>query len=127
MLTNIVPAKWVTLTERNLVFDDGAGNGFWFPCDERGDVLPGLSDCGKKNLAEALRHPEEYSRFNEVVTNYRTVKDNAHGICRCGTDVELYDQYMGACQCPNCGQWYNLSGRELLPPEQWEEPMELDW
>lgn len=50
---------------------------------------------------------------------------NAIGICDiCGADVELYDGYMGACQCPKCGQWYNMAGQQLVPPEQWEEPLE---
>jgi hypothetical protein len=28
---------------------------------------------------------------------------------------------MGANECPHCGQWYNVFGQELLPPDQWEE------
>ena len=36
-------------------------------------------------------------------------------------DVELWDQYYGACQCPECGKWYNLFGQSLLPPDCWEE------
>lgn len=43
----------------------------------------------------------------------------AIGECKCGAEVPLMDQYMGACECPGCGQWYNLSGQELLPPEEW--------
>lgn len=48
-------------------------------------------------------------------------KPPAYGTCHCGGTVELTDEYMGACECPNCGQWYNLFGQELLPPDMWEE------
>ncbi len=45
----------------------------------------------------------------------------AVGRCECGAEVELRNQYMGACECSGCGRWYNLFGQELLPPEQWEQ------
>ena len=32
---------------------------------------------------------------------------------------------MGAFECA-CGQWYNMFGQELNPPEDWEEPLEED-
>jgi hypothetical protein len=32
---------------------------------------------------------------------------------------------MGACQCENCGQWYNIFGQELIDPEYWEDWKEL--
>ena len=57
---------------------------------------------------------------SQKINGYR---EPAHGICRCGEEVTLIDEYMGSCQCENCGQWYNLFGQELLPPNQWEE----DW
>lgn len=69
--------------------------------------------------------------------NYRTVKNDpnyeyervrkewpitepAVGICVCGMEVELVNQYMGACQC-ECGRWYNLFGQRLIDPKYWEE------
>lgn len=50
-------------------------------------------------------------------------REPRYGKCEeCGARVDLdgYD-YMGAVQCPKCGQWYNLNGEELLPPDQWGE------
>ena len=41
------------------------------------------------------------------------------GECDCGQTVVLMDRYLGACDCPGCGQWYNLSGQELNDPSTW--------
>ena len=43
------------------------------------------------------------------------------GRCKCGEKVVLMGLYMGACDCPSCGQWYNVSGQELKDPSEWEE------
>jgi predicted RNA-binding Zn-ribbon protein involved in translation (DUF1610 family) len=47
--------------------------------------------------------------------------ENAKALCSCGETIELYDQYLGACDCPNCGQWYSMSGQALIKPQYWEE------
>jgi hypothetical protein len=39
----------------------------------------------------------------------------------------LEDQYYAACQCPKCGQWYNIYGQHLRPPEEWIEDLEGDY
>ena len=41
------------------------------------------------------------------------------GLCKCGQEVLLMDTYMGATDCPNCGQWYNVFGQELKDPDEW--------
>lgn len=41
------------------------------------------------------------------------------GECECGETVTLYNQYLGACECPKCGRWYNIWGQELNPPHTW--------
>jgi hypothetical protein len=46
---------------------------------------------------------------------------------QCGKEFKLQDHYCGACECPNCGEWYNLCGQHLNPPEQWEEPIDYDY
>lgn len=123
MLKNYVPSKWCKITEYQLVFDDRRHNGFGFPCDANGKLLQSEKENPEsyKNLRWCLEHPNEFERFNEVVKYTRNVKDDAHGTCHCGNEVYLYNQYHGACQCPECGQWYNLFGEELLPPEEWIE------
>ena len=59
--------------------------------------------------------------FNKIIEYEHSIRDNAHGTCECGNEVELYDEYYGACQCEKCGKWYNLFGQELNPPTYWEE------
>lgn len=131
MLKNYTPAKWVEETYYELVFDDGRGNGLCFPCDEAGNILPApvndsvdhkaVDEARRRNRDYALAHPEKYVRFNKVIKQTHGYKELAHGLCECGKEVYLYNEYMGACECPECGQWYNLFGQELLPPNQWEE------
>lgn len=127
MINNYVPAKRRTIREYNLVFDDGYGNGFSFPCDCTGRVFKDLPDAAKENCKWCLAHPEKFERFDEIVEYKYTVKDDAHGTCHCGNEVYLHDMYYGACQCDQCGQWYNLSGQELRPPEDWEENLDDDY
>ena len=43
----------------------------------------------------------------------------ATGVCECGHRIALWDEYMGACECPHCGRWYNLFGQELNHPDTW--------
>lgn len=107
--------------EFHIVFDDGEGTaGCWFACDSSGKVNENLPKEAKTNLEYCLTHPEDFKRWNEIKRTEREYTEPAHGTCACGTEVELYDQYYGACQCPKCGRWYNLFGQSLLPPEQWE-------
>ena len=123
MLKNIVRAARKTDIEYELCFDDGHENGFGFPCDKVGKVKD-ISPEAVANLAWCMEHPEKFVRFNKVVKYTRSYTVPGHGTCSCGAEVDLYDEYYGACQCPKCGQWYNLFGQELLPPEQWEKEPE---
>lgn len=128
MLHNYVPAECKTEIHYDLVFyyeDDG---GYAFPCDAAGNVFPLEYECARKNLEHCLAHPEEFATYNEVRKWESHYREPAHGTCSCGQEVELYDQYYGACQCPKCGQWYNLFGQSLVPPEQWEiDPSEEEY
>ncbi len=50
------------------------------------------------------------------------------GKCKCGEEVTLIClPPLYACECPNCGQYYNACGQELKRPEQWEESIDEDW
>lgn len=129
MLTDLTQRERKTIVSFELVFDDGHNNGFGFPCDFDGTVKEeSLHPEGRKNLAWCKAHPEKFVRYNEVVTIRREYTEPAHGTCVCGEKVILEDQYYGACQCPNCGRWYNLFGQSLLPPEEWEnDPSDDEW
>lgn len=103
-------------------FYDTSG-GFEFPCDENGKVLDNLNSAAKENYEWCMKNPQKFKGgFNEVkkyVTRYRELDT---GVCDCcGETFELYNEYMGACECPKCGQWYNLFGQKLNPPETWSD------
>lgn len=111
---------------REFTYTDGDG-GFSFPCDSTGKLSEDLHECAKKNYAWCMEHPERFSEFDHFTVDVRRFT-RSHGICSCGAEVELWDQYYGACQCERCGQWYNLFGQSLLPPEQWEvDPSEEEY
>ena len=121
MLKNFVPSRTVERIECVLAFDDGEGNGYAFPCDMAGNLnLSDMSKTALENYASCMASPDKFVRFNEVVACRSTYQEPGHGTCRCGAEIQLWDQYYGACSCENCGRWYNLFGQSLLPPEQWE-------
>ena len=127
MLKNYKPATYKTVVEHQLVFLDSENGGYAFPCDANGNLLEESPEL-QKSLNFCLGHPEKFDRFNELVTYRRSVKENDRGTCICGSDVELWDQYYGACRCPKCGKWYNLFGQSLLSPDYWEmDPSEEEY
>ena len=121
MIKNYTHKKYYTVMQYEIVFDDGGNNGYGFPCDENGNLLDNLTDAAINNYKLCLEHPEKFARFNEIIKHECRTCDNAYGTCDCGNKVELFNEYMGACQCDQCGQWYNLFGQKLLPPTAWEE------
>jgi hypothetical protein len=127
MLKNLVERHLVVMSKTTLEFTDASGCGLSFDCNENhAPIFP--SDAAKENYEDAMKHPELYPRrFNELVTRRWTYMEPATGRCHCGEVVQLVDQYYGACQCDRCGQWYNLYGDEILPPDEWEENLEEDW
>lgn len=123
MLSNIIrPERKLEVTYGLRFFVD-AGGGAEFPCDVNGNVLfDKMTEAAIENYKRCLAKPEKYTySYNEVHTYRRWVKDEPYGTCHCGDRVYLINEYMGACQCPRCGQWYNLFGEELLPPKDWED------
>lgn len=121
MIKSFVPSEWKESVDYALCFDDGGHNGFGFPCDENGNLLPDLQQAALDNHVWCLDHPERFKRFNYVEKRTHRYKEYAHGVCECGQPIELWDQYLGACECPACGRWYNLFGQELNPPETWSD------
>lgn len=126
MIKNYTPATFRTITSYSLVFDDGHGNGFWFSCDKNGTILND-NPAAIQNHKWCLQHAEKFIRFNKIVKESWTVKDPAYGTCHCGNKVHLVNEYYGACQCDQCGQWYNLSGQEILHPVNWQENLDEDY
>lgn len=123
MLDNFVPAKRVANVFFEKAFDDGKNNGFGFPCDENGNLME-MSEAGRRNYEWCMNNPDKFVRFNKIIKYTNWYTQPAHGTCSCGCDVNLFDEYYGACECPECGKWYNMSGQELVSPEYWEEDFE---
>lgn len=125
MLENIVERRYEErkyLRREFQAIGEPAGCGFSFDCDTEGNVLESNA-AQVENYKFAVAHPERFQDLGVVVNMFEHVVP-AHGTCRCGETVHLVDQFCGACECPRCGQWYNLFGQELLPPEMWEEDKE---
>ena len=101
-------------------YKDDSGGGFTFPCNQHGEIL--RDEMPQTAIANYIR----CMRDNRLTSPYiRTHRNHwvepAIGKCVCGEQVLLENQYMGACQCPKCGQWYNIYGQSLIPPEYWED------
>ena len=87
---------------REFILRSDPNGGLSFPSDKDGNpVIEKENTAAWDNYKYALEHPEKYI-------------DND-----CGEEFELLDQHGGACQCPKCGNWYNLSGQALKPPSEW--------
>jgi len=65
-----------------------------------------------KKAADAQRKAMFANGFKEEYQKEFTCKN-------CGNKFILRDQYMGACDCPECGQWYNIFGQQLKNPKYW--------
>lgn len=121
MLGNIIPRHSETITEYHIEFTDEDGNGLSFNATPDGKIIiDNDNEAANANYAYAMKHPDEYARFNVFTTWKRCYTEPAKGTCKCENTVILVNQYCGACQCDNCGQWYNLFGQELIAPEYWE-------
>jgi len=102
--------------------------GFAFPCNEVGTiVLDTLSPAAIENLKRCKSGKITFYQPPHKTMNVSAYMMPAEGKCSCGEIVCLTDDYYGACQCGNCGKWYSLTGQELNPPDQWEEPLEDDY
>ena len=123
MLNNIVRPERKLEVIYGLRFYAYPDGGFEFPCDADGNVKRNsMTEIAIQNYEGCLKRPQDFPyAFNEIHEYSRWVKDTPYGTCKCRERVHLFNEYMGACQCPKCGQWYNLFGQELLPPEDWEE------
>lgn len=124
MLKIINPRHTEEIVDYRIEFTDADGNGCSFPCDENGTLLPFATDAAEKNYNNSLAHPELFAIYNKFKTYRRTFTVPAVARCHCGSKVTLENQYQGACECPECGRWYNLFGQELINPEGWESDYE---
>lgn len=91
-----------------------------FQCSEKGIVLE------SKNTPEALKNYswclKNMNKFIHHGVEKHTLICGGQriGYCKCGCEFDVYNQYLGTCECPNCRQWYNLIGEEVLAPYQYD-------
>ena len=112
--------KEIIIYSLDFDYKDDSGGGFTFPCNQHGEILrdempqPAIANYIRCMLDTRLTSPYIRTHRNHWV-------EPAIGECVCGEQVILENQYMGACQCPKCGQWYNIYGQSLISPEYWED------
>lgn len=128
MIEGYTPSSVENVTEYSLTFYTEPGWGMSFPCDETGKVdLDSLLPAARRNYEFAMANPQHYKyAWNKVERRVYSHRNPTSGICYCGNRISLTDQYLAACECPHCGQWWNLFGQALKPPAQWEEALEYD-
>lgn len=122
MVKKIISERHIVTEQYNVIeFDhkDGDG-GYSFPTDENGNVkFDSKYKADRKKSYEFAMISSDY-----LGPFYRTKRhiftENAKAICECGSDIELWNQYHGACKCERCGRWHNLFGQTLVNPEFWE-------
>lgn len=100
-------------------YDDGGG--FAFPCDKDGNLLSMDNPGAVNNYKWCLEHPEKFDVNGHVKKETHSWREPNSGVCNCGNRIELFNEYMGACECPHCGQWWNLFGQELKNPDRWSD------
>jgi hypothetical protein len=111
--------------QHNFHWEDKPDSGFTFEVNEKGECIT-ENDSAQENFVLCKTGLITSGTGGKIVDGgVRKVSHkyatNAVGVCVCGEQVELYNQYMRACECSNCGQWYNLSGQELMPPRYWHD------
>ena len=120
MLKNMTERHHNYWKEHELRFWYDETGGFSFPCDENGNVLKGkMTPQAVENYEWCMAHPERFQTFNRKVSHECRSTEPATGVCECGHRITLWDEYLGACECPHCGRWYNMFGQELNHPDTW--------
>lgn len=124
----IKESEIVKVVEYSKCYYGDPTGGYAFPCDKEGNIfMNDLSDAAKENLEWCETHLEKFYRPPFVHKETYSYREPALMQCSCGEQFGLVNEYYGACDCPRCGQWYNLMGQHILPPEQWEDQLEDDY
>ena len=119
--TIIKDREWVeTITfSHDFEIREDPSAGFSFPVDEDTKKEVFSSEAAQKNYEYCLSQPDKIRDLGIVrhVSSYRT---DPIARCECGKEIELFNEYLGACECPHCGRWHNLFGQTLQPPKYWD-------
>lgn len=96
--------------------NDYEGNGYAFPCDENGNLASFETEDAKKSY-DFVKDNEDYCDGRVIQEAHSWIED-AKVKCNCGNIFYLHDEFCGCGECPECHQWYNLFGQEVIPPEE---------
>ena len=120
MIKNYIPSGYKTIVSYTRGFYFSKDCGIDYMCDKDGELFWNyMSESAIRGYRYSLEHPEDYPyAFNKIMKHERKVRTVATGVCKCGLEIPLTDKYKGACQCPKCGQWYNVLGQELPTPSE---------
>ena len=124
MINNFRPGELVEKTYYEVCFYYDSTGGFAFPCDKNGKMIvdTNTNPAAINNYNWCMENPEKFPYyFNHVNKHTRVWREPNTGTCHCGQQMELINEYLGACECPKCGQWYNLWGQELNNPSTWSD------
>lgn len=100
---------------------DEPGRGFAFPCDAKGNLLPGLLPTALKNYDTCLRLAEAARMVDEGVVDevQQCYEPPVIQCLRCQSEVTLADAWLSTCS--HCGADYNGSGQLLVSRHLWGE------
>lgn len=121
MIKDFKNGEEVTKVKYELMFDDGNYNGYGFPCDKDGNIFPLDNEYAKANYEYCLTHKDKFVRAGKVEKTEYTYRESNSGICNCGKRIELFNECLGGCECPYCGQWWNIWGQALKNPYEWSD------
>lgn len=124
MINDFKRGEYVEREWYELQFFHSPHCGFAFPCDKDGNMIvdKNTNPAAIENYHWCMEHKDEFEYCSNCVeTRHSSWREPNTGTCHCGQKMELVNEYMGACECPRCGQWYNLFGQELKNPSTWSD------
>lgn len=130
MIKDFKLGEYVEETTYEVQFYYDKSGGFAFPCDKDGSLIvtENTNPAAIENYHWALENPDKFKWcFNRVVERKHHWREPNTGICNCGKRIELVNEYLGACECPHCGQWWSLSGQMLNPVRTWSDGDDWDY
>jgi hypothetical protein len=98
------------------VWKNDKGSGFSFPCDEKGNYIPGTPES-QVNYLKCVSGEYDVV-FEGVRSSDNSYWEDAIGRCICGEEIQL-GRFTNTCD--GCGRDYNSSGQLLASRDQWGE------
>lgn len=100
--------------EHEFLWKKDRSAGFVFPCNEKGELEPGLNPAAIENYNNCINGVYDVEDLGIRKHIYRWTEPAAIK-CVCGEEVELHN-FTNTC---DCGRDYNMSGQLLADRSQW--------